>query len=282
MLKNTTKSTIEMEEPNFKVGDMVKVKRGIIDEVTGIDKLTLDDMKQNSYPITNIVLEKDGSVSCVANGWWFEENQLELAKERKEDVKIDKELIREVVEELLNEKKVVPIKYHDNNMPRMVNTTNGNWVDCRVIEGGKVTFDIGTPNERKEKLKWIECDRELEDGTVEHTKKITYNKGDFLMLPLGFSINQGLGYEVNILPRSSTFKNFHIVQANSMAVGDDTFIGDGDMYHYPAIALADGEMYLYDRICQMQVNKTTNLELQEVDTLGDNENRSGFGSSGVR
>lgn len=282
MLKNTTKLTIEMEEPNFKVGDMVKVKRGIIDEVTGIDKLTLDDMKQNSYPITNIVLEKDGSVSCVANGWWFKENQLELAKERKEDAKMDKELIREVVEELLNEKKVVPIKYHDDNMPRMIKTIKGNWTDCRVIEGGKVTFDIGTPNERKEKLKWIECDKELEDGTVEHTKKITYNKGDFLMLPLGFSINQGLGYEVNILPRSSTFKNFHIVQANSMAVGDDTFIGDGDMYHYPAIALADGEMYLYDRICQMQVNKTTNLELQEVDTLGDNENRSGFGSSGVR
>lgn len=208
-------------------------------------------------------------------------SNIDLEEIKGEDV-MNKKLIKEVVEELLNEKKVIPIKYHDDNMPRMVKHINGNWVDCRVIEGGKVTFDIGTPNERKEKLNWVECDRELEDGTIEHTKKITYNKGDFLMLPLGFSINQGLGYEVNILPRSSTFKNFHIMQANSMAVGDDTFIGDKDMYHYPAIALADGEMYLYDRICQMQVNKTTNLELQEVEILGSNKSRGGFGTSGVK
>ena len=44
----------------------------------------------------------------------------------------------------------------------------------------------------------------------------------------------------------------------------------------------DGEIYLYDRICQMQVNKTTNLKLNEVDTLGDNKARKGFGSTGVR
>ena len=79
-----------------------------------------------------------------------------------------------------------------------------------------------------------------------------------------------------------SFKNFGIIQANSMAVGDDTFISDNDMYHYPAIALADGEIYLYDRICQMQVNKTTNLKLNEVETLGDNKARKGFGSTGVR
>lgn len=193
-----------------------------------------------------------------------------------------KEEIREIVREELNKPLEVEIKYHDNKMPKMVKLDRGNWVDCRVIEGGKVTFDIGTPNERKEKLQWIDCERTLEDGTIERTKKITYHKGDFLMLPLGFSMKQPKGYEVNLLPRSSTFKNFGIVQTNSMAVGDDTFISDNDMYHYPAIALTDGEIYLYDRICQMQVNKTTNLKLNEVETLGDNKTRKGFGSTGVR
>ena len=193
-----------------------------------------------------------------------------------------KEEIREIIREELNKPLEVEIKYHDNNMPKMVKLDRGNWVDCRVIEGGKVTFDIGTPNERKEKLQWVDCERTLEDGTIEKTKKITYHKGDFLMLPLGISIKQPKGYEVNLLPRSSTFKNFGIIQANSMAVGDDTFISDNDMYHYPAIALADGEIYLYDRICQMQVNKTTNLQLNEVETLGDNKARKGFGSTGVR
>ena len=193
-----------------------------------------------------------------------------------------KEEIREIIREELNKPLEVEIKYHDKNMPKMVKLDRGNWVDCRVIEGGKVTFDIGTPNERKEKLQWIDCERTLEDGTIEKTKKITYHKGDFLMLPLGISIKQPKGYEVNLLPRSSTFKNFGIIQANSMAVGDDTFISDNDMYHYPAIALTDGEIYLYDRICQMQVNKTTNLKLNEVETLGDNKIRNGFGFTGVR
>ena len=193
-----------------------------------------------------------------------------------------KEEIREIIREELNKSLEVEIKYHDKNMPKMIKLDRGNWVDCRVIEGGKVTFNIGTPNERKEKLQWVDCERTLEDGTIEKTKKITYHKGDFLMLPLGISIKQPKGYEVNLLPRSSTFKNFGIIQANSMAVGDDTFISDNDMYHYPAIALTDGEIYLYDRICQMQVNKTTNLKLNEVDTLGDNKARKGFGSTGVR
>ena len=193
-----------------------------------------------------------------------------------------KEEIREIIREELNKPLEVEIKYHDKNMPKMVKLDRGNWVDCKVIEGGKVTFDIGTPNERKEKLQWVNCERTLEDGTIERTKKITYHKGDFLMLPLGISVKQPKGYEVNLLPRSSTFKNFGIIQANSMAVGDDTFISDNDMYHYPAIALTDGEIYLYDRICQMQVNKTTNLQLNEVETLGDNKARKGFGSTGVR
>ena len=193
-----------------------------------------------------------------------------------------KEEIREIIREELNKPLEVEIKYHDKNMPKMVKLDRGNWVDCRVIEGGKVTFDIGTPNERKEKLQWVDCERTLEDGTIERTKKITYHKGDFVILPLGISIKQPKGYEVNLLPRSSTFKNFGIIQANSMAVGDDTFISDNDMYHYPAIALTDGEIYLYDRICQMQVNKTTNLKLTEVETLGDNKTRKGFGSTGVR
>ena len=188
-----------------------------------------------------------------------------------------KEEIREIIREELNKPLEVEIKYHDDKMPRMVKLDRGNWVDCRVIEGGKITFNIGTPNEKKEKLQWIDCER---DG--EKTKKIIYHKGDFLMLPLGFSMKQPKGYEVNLLPRSSTFKNFGVIQANSMAIGDDTFISDNDMYHYPVIALTDGEMYLYDRICQMQVNKTTNLKLNEVETLGDNKTRKGFGSTGVR
>ena len=71
-----------------------------------------------------------------------------------------KEEIIEIIREELNKPLEVEIKYHDKNMPKMVKLDRGNWVDCRVIEGGKVTFNIGTPNERKEKLQWVDCERD--------------------------------------------------------------------------------------------------------------------------
>lgn len=218
----------------------------------------------------------------------FELHQFEVVNNKENNLNdkgvdnMSKEEIIKLIREELNKELIIPIKYHDKNMPRMKKLKRGNWIDCRIIEGGKITKNKGTDKEIKINLEWEDCERLLEDGTIEYTKKIVYKKGDFLMLPLGFSINQPKGYEVNILPRSSTFKNFGIIQANSMAIGDDTYIGDDDMYYYPALALTDGEIYLYDRICQMQINKTTNLVLNEVNTFNNNNNRGGFGVSGVR
>ena len=176
--------------------------------------------------------------------------------------------IKNIINEELNKPLEVEIKYHDSNMPKLEKYNFGNWIDCRVVEGGNITHENGI----KEMLLWKIDD----DGK----KYIEYKKGDFMMLSLGISLNQGKGYEVNLVPRSSTFKNFGIIQTNHYAVGDDSFIGDKDIYHYPCYALRNGKIYLYDRVCQMRINKSmNNVIFKEVDKM-NNVSRGSFGSSG--
>ena len=255
----------------FKIGDKVILKLGLNENNTGLDEFTL----QCFYAGNNEIIEFDniGSYKVyndVVNGSaYFSSDQLELAQDTNLNNQII-ELIENKIQETLNKPYNVKIKYHDKNMPKFKQIEKGNWIDCRVIKGGKITHPDGT----KEPLEW----KIDENGTY----YIEYKKGDFMMLPLGFSINQGKGYEINLVPRSSTFKNYGIIQTNHFAVGDDTFVGNNDMYHYPCYALRDGRINLYDRICQMRINKAMpQIIFNEVEDM-ESEDRGGFGTTGVK
>jgi len=88
------------------------------------------------------------------------------------------------------------------------------------------------------------------------------------------------GYEAHVLPRSSTFKNFGIIQTNSMGVIDETYCGDEDQWFFPAYALRDTEIKINERICQFRIMKhQESFDFEEVEFL-DNSNRGGFGSTG--
>jgi dUTP pyrophosphatase len=90
------------------------------------------------------------------------------------------------------------------------------------------------------------------------------------------------GYEAHILPRSSTFKKFGIILSNSEGIIDNSFRGDNDIWGFPAIALRPTTIYRGDRICQFRiVKKQPQVEFEEVESLG-NDNRGGFGSTGVK
>ena len=58
----------------------------------------------------------------------------------------------------------------------------------------------------------------------------TMKAGEFRLIPLGVAIALPEGYEAHIVPRSSTFKNYGILQTNSMGVVDYTYRGDGDQW----------------------------------------------------
>lgn len=109
---------------------------------------------------------------------------------------------------------------------------------------------------------------------------ITLKKGDFKLIPLGVAISLPEGYEAIIAPRSSTFKNFGIIQTNSIGVIDESYCGDGDQWMMPVLATRDTEIHVNDRICQFRVfQHQPSIKFNAVDTLG-NKNRGGFGSTG--
>lgn len=123
-----------------------------------------------------------------------------------------------------------------------------------------------------EKGDWIDL-RAAED--------VTLKAGEFKLIPLGVAMELPHGYEAHIVPRSSTYKKFGIIQTNHQAVIDESYCGDNDQWLYPAYALRDTEIKKNDRICQFRiVEKQPTLDFIEVETL-DNKDRGGFGSTGT-
>lgn len=109
---------------------------------------------------------------------------------------------------------------------------------------------------------------------------VTLKAGEFRLIPLGVAIALPAGYEAHIVPRSSTFKTYGILQTNSMGVVDNTYCGDGDQWRFPAYATRDVTVEKGARICQFRVMENQPLlEFVSVEHL-DGPDRGGFGSTG--
>lgn len=104
--------------------------------------------------------------------------------------------------------------------------------------------------------------------------------GEFRLIPLGIAMELPKGYEAHVIPRSSTFKNFGIIQTNSMGLIDESYCGDNDQWFMPALAMRDTKICKNDRICQFRIMEhQPALEFESVDVLGHGD-RGGFGSTG--
>ena len=113
------------------------------------------------------------------------------------------------------------------------------------------------------------------------SEDINLKKGEFKLIPLGVAMELPKGYEANIVPRSSTYKNFKIIQTNHFAVIDESYCGDNDWWFYPVIAMEDTHISKGDRICQFRINKKQpSVSFKEVEHLGNND-RGGCGSTGT-
>lgn len=109
---------------------------------------------------------------------------------------------------------------------------------------------------------------------------VELKSGEFRLINLGVAMQLPDGYEAHIVPRSSTFKNFGIIQANSMGIVDESYCGPNDWWFFPAIALRDTVIEPNDRICQFRIEKhQPTVVFSEVDRL-NNEDRGGIGSTG--
>lgn len=107
---------------------------------------------------------------------------------------------------------------------------------------------------------------------------VRLNIGEFALISLGVSIKLPEGYWGQVVPRSSTFKKYGIIMANSFGVIDTEYCGEEDIWRFPAFATRDIVIPANERICQFRIVKDVGFYIKEVDNMEDS-NRGGFGSS---
>ena len=111
---------------------------------------------------------------------------------------------------------------------------------------------------------------------------IDLEKGEFKLIPLGIAMEIPVGCEAIVVPRSSTYKKYKIIQTNSIGIIDHSYCGDGDQWFMPVLAMEKTHISKNDRICQFRIFKNQDkLEFEVVESLG-NEDRGGFGSTGTK
>ena len=142
---------------------------------------------------------------------------------------------------------LIKIKYKDETIPRLKKLEKGDWIDLTAAED------------------------------------VVIKPMSFKLIDLGIAMQLHEGYEAHIVPRSSTFKHWHIIQTNHMGVIDNSYSGPEDWWKFPAFNLSTTEATLIkkgERICQFRI------ETQQPDVLFDElnfqegVNRGGFGSTG--
>ena len=139
----------------------------------------------------------------------------------------------------------IKIKYHTDEIDKIKEIAVGDWIDLRAAE------------------------------------TVAMNTGDFKLISLGVSMKLPDGYEAHVVPRSSTFKKWGVLQTNSMGVIDNSYSGTNDIWRFPALAMRDTVINKNDRICQFRIMKRQpTIEFEKVDTL-DSVDRGGFGSTGA-
>lgn len=144
----------------------------------------------------------------------------------------------------------------------------------------QVTLKIKYLNDDIIRLEYIDGKSDWID--LRAAERVELKAGEFKLIHLGVAIELPAGYEAHIVPRSSTFKNFGILQANSMGIIDETYCGPNDWYRFPALAMRDTVIEVNDRICQFRIEKhQPQILFEEVEEL-TGADRGGFGSTGTK
>ena len=109
---------------------------------------------------------------------------------------------------------------------------------------------------------------------------VTMKAGEYKMIPLGVAMELPVGYEALVAPRSSTFRKYGVLLANSLGIIDESYKGDNDEWHFLAYAVRDTIIPKNERICQFRIiEHQEDVLFIEVESLG-NADRGGVGSTG--
>ena len=104
------------------------------------------------------------------------------------------------------------------------------------------TIKIKYFSDKIEKLTYIDGKSDWID--LRAAEDVTLQQGEFKLIPLGVGMELPKGYEAHVVPRSSTFKNFGIIQTNHQGVIDSSYCGDNDQWFMPVYALRDTQIHI--------------------------------------
>ena len=140
------------------------------------------------------------------------------------------------------------------------------------------TIKIKYFTDKIDKLTYIDGKSDWVD--LRAAENISLKKGEFRLIPLGVAMELPKGYEAHVVPRSSTFKNFGIIQTNHQGGIDGSYCGGNDQWFMPVYALRDTKIHINDRICQFRIMENQPKLLFEEVTHLDHADRGGLGSTG--
>lgn len=161
-------------------------------------------------------------------------------------------------------------------------------------------FEGAEPLELKEQGDWfdLKCKEDVfMEGPFANTLNGNRTKRDvefcYQQIPLGVAMKLPSGCEAVCLPRSSTPRKWGIILANSQGVIDHTYQGNGDEWHFPAIAIRDVHIPKGTSIAQFRIQPSqkatfwqklkfllsSGVEIEYVENL-DAPDRGGLGSTG--
>lgn len=162
-------------------------------------------------------------------------------------------------------------------LPKVI--SKGDWIDLRLSHAAALKASYAETLKRKKN-----------DNDVNRIRTVVF---DYQLLSLGVAIQLPKGFEAVVVPRSSLFNKYGVIQTNSFGVIDNTYCGNNDEWKFPALSTRNITIPADERICQFRIQlsqKATiwqkikwlfsnNIKIVEVDNLSNN-NRDGFGSTG--
>ena len=148
------------------------------------------------------------------------------------------------------------------------------------------TFAGQVPPEIIDKGDWID---------LKSNEEYVADKEEYKLLKLGVAMKLPDGFEAIVAPRSSTFKTWGILLANSMGIIDNSYSGNNDEWRFPAWFTRKTIIHKGDRICQFRIQlsqKATvwqkikwflsnGIKIERVEKLNA-INRGGIGSTGKK
>ena len=141
--------------------------------------------------------------------------------------------------------KVITVQYLNDSVKRLSIEKKGDWIDMYAAE------------------------------TVE------LKQGEHKLIHLGVAMKLPEGYEAHIVPRSSTFKKWGIIQANHVGIIDNSYSGPEDWWRMSVIAMRDTVINKDDKICQFRIVERQ-PRIHFVEGKMTDPSRGGFGSTGSK